>query len=775
MGTACSVVDNLRDVERTRRRRESMPVAARLYGGAVIGTGALLLVACFPRSVPDPLLFLTVLLLGIFSSAFKLSLPLSKSGATISVSYVADLMALMLVGPNLTMLMAGASAWSQCGLQLRRQTSVFRTLFSVAAIVITVQATGLAYTLLGGVPGHFDSPATVVRPLVAGAAVYFSLNTFMVAAAIALATREQPYKVWRDTFLWSAPSCFVGAGVAILAAWLLGTEAVWFTPLALAPAYLTYRTHKVYLGRIEDERRHSEEIRGLHAQAMEALALARESQQALGAEKERLTVTLRSLGEAVVATGLDGRILLANHAAELFAGRQQQEIVGRLLSEVFPTLESANSRSCTAQQGAAGRTGTDTESPCRATLIAADGTRRLVEHTATPLRNDNGAAEGMVVVVRDVSDAARLEEERQKAGKLASLGVLAGGIAHDFNNILTAILGNISLAQMDPALGPQTNQRLAEAERACARAKTLTHQLLTFSKGGAPLKKVLCVNDLIRESAAFVLRGTNARCEFSLGPALWPVEADEGQMAQVINNLVINAREAMPDGGVVVIRSTNVQKDAGPSVRIEVEDRGVGIPQQNLARIFDPYFTTKHQGSGLGLATCYSIVRNHGGHIEVKSAVGRGTTFSVTLPAHPGGLPAATEKQPGAKIGRGRVLVMDDEEPVRNLVRMMLGRLGYDAEVAADGRQAIEMYKRAMDERRVFDVVVMDLTVPGGLGGKEAIGELRRLDPSVKAIVSSGYAEDPVMAQFERFGFSGVVPKPFGSAELSHALQLVLS
>jgi PAS domain S-box-containing protein len=774
----CGVADLVRPVRATREQPQPLPTGAKRYVWVVIATGTLVLLLRFPHGIPNLPLFAVLFALAQFTSAFKVSLPLSKSGATMSVSYVADFMAVMLVGPDLTMIMAGIGAWAQCTFNRRRRTGLLRTLFSIATLVLTVQATGLAFLWLGGQPGRFNT-FTIVRPLVAGAMVYFLVNTVLVAGAIALTTNQSPRRVWHDTFLWSAPSYFVGAGVSVLAAWLINTEGVWFTPLAAAPVWLTYRTYKVYLGRIEDERRHVQEISGLHDQAMEALAMARQSQRELAAEKERLTVTLKSLGEAVITTDLHGRILLLNHTAEVFAGCSQEQVIGKSLSAVFKLIDASTAAASESPVDAILRPHRTAEAHNRATLVSRDGTQRLVEHTGMPIRNNDGAVEGVVVVVRDVSDVARLEEERQKAGKLASLGVLAGGIAHDFNNILTAIVGNISLARLDASLDFQTDGQLGEAEKACARAKTLTHQLLTFSKGGTPVKKTVGLNDIIRESAGFALRGTNVRCDFVLADNLWAVEADEGQMVQVLNNLVLNAQQAMAGGGTIVITSQNQAADAGrdprsPQVRISVEDRGVGIPEEHLNRIFDPYFTTKRQGSGLGLATSYSIVRNHGGSIDVRSIVNQGTVITITLPAHPERVPVRREARSVAKPGKGRVLVMDDEEALRNLARAMLGKLGYEVAVAADGREAIEMYRSAKEANRTFDVVVMDLTVPGGIGGKDAIQDLLRIDPDVRAIVSSGYADDPVMAEYEAYGFKGVVPKPFGSGELSTALQQVL-
>ena len=309
------------------------------------------------------------------------------------------------------------------------------------------------------------------------------------------------------------------------------------------------------------------------------------------------------------------------------------------------------------------------------------------------------------------------------------------------------------------------------------RAKSLTQQLLTFSKGGKPLKTMIALREVIREATGFALRGSNVRCEFLLPDHLWAVEADEGQIVQVINNLVLNAVQAMPGGGLVAVHAENVPAGTDrpgdvPQVRIAIRDHGMGIPEEHLPRIFDPYFTTKKAGSGLGLATCYSIVSNHGGHFAVSSAVGQGTTMTFSLPAVVGeGQDTAVRTEAAPPRGKGRILVMDDEDAIRTVARAMLSRLGYRVEVAPDGQAAIELYQQARNAGDAFDMVIMDLTVPGGMGGKDAIKLLRSLDPNVTAIVSSGYADDPVMSEYQAYGFRGVVPKPFTVRELGRVLQ----
>ena len=366
--------------------------------------------------------------------------------------------------------------------------------------------------------------------------------------------------------------------------------------------------------------------------------------------------------------------------------------------------------------------------------------------------------------------------ELLKAQKLELIGVLAGGIAHDFNNILTAILGNISLARYQMNEPEKVALRLKEAESAAARARDLTQQLLTFARGGDPVKKVVQVPDLLKEAAAFALHGSHAGCAFDFADDLWPLEADEGQLVQVVHNLVLNAVQAMPEGGTITVRAQNegARQRAEGFVKISISDTGAGIPEQHLDRIFDPYFTTKQQGNGLGLASCYSIINKHGGTITAESLLGRGSTFHIVLPAsmqHKGSQPRL-----GSTLSRGsgRVLVMDDEEVVRALSKAILDQLGYSAECVADGSQAVSAYLKAREEDAPFSAVILDLTVPGAMGGKEAVKMLLKIDPQVKAIVCSGYCTDPVMANHREYGFSAVLCKPFRPLDLSKVLQELL-
>ena len=413
-------------------------------------------------------------------------------------------------------------------------------------------------------------------------------------------------------------------------------------------------------------------------------------------------------------------------------------------------------------------------------IIFPDGTIGYVSVQIFIVKDDRGKTIKTYGVNQDITELKRLEREFLKSQKMESIGTLAGGIAHDFNNILTIILGNIILARDQAAPETETYELLSDADKATRRAQSLTKQLLTFAKGGMPVKEFAPLKDVIKESALFVTRGAKSKCEFSIAEDLWSGEVDLGQINQVINNIVINANQAMPEGGIIYIDAVNLVMDGanewklnpGKYIRISIRDEGIGIPEKYLSKIFDPYFSTKQKGSGLGLATSYSIIKNHGGAITTESVLGKGTTFHIYLPA--------SEKQFFKKRersvikGEGRILVMDDEASVRKLVVKMLERLGYKAASAKDGAEAIEMYKKEKESGKFFDAVILDLTIPGGMGGKETIKKLKETDPEVKAIVSSGYSGDPVLAYYREYGFAGIIPKPFESKLLSKVLYEVL-
>ena len=496
-------------------------------------------------------------------------------------------------------------------------------------------------------------------------------------------------------------------------------------------------------------------------------------EEALGAEKERLAVTLRSIGDACVTLDNDGRVIMFNPVAERLSGRVFDDAAGKLVSEVLHLVDARTRRRSQHLIQQIVTTGSSDAPAALHILISTEGAERLVETSSSPIRDRLGHKLGAIIVLRDVTERQRAEEERQKAEKLESLGLVAGGIAHDFNNILTTILGNVSLALGGSEIPPMITDRLGAARKAAQRAQELAGQLLTFAKGGAPIKQTIDLGQFLDNTVNCAVAGSRTTGDLQIAKDLWPVEADPGQLSQVIANLTINADQSMPAGGSVQVVAENLELPldsislglrAGRWVRFSVQDHGVGIPEQYLKKIFDPYFTTKPTGSGMGLATAYSIVKSHGGVILVESTPAVGSIFSVFLPASAKAIQTtAAETAPPAvaQPGNNRVLVLDDEEAICMLVTCALEPLGYEVTETQDGLVALEKYADAMRSGRKYDLVISDLTMPGRMSGQEAIKPLRELDPDVRAIVSSGYANDPVMSRFQEFGFTGMIAKPY--------------
>jgi PAS domain S-box-containing protein len=763
---------------------KALPWTAQLYIAAVIVAGAAAITALFPKTWPPADLFAALLLASCVTSTWKVNLPIPlSSGSTLSMSYAANLTALLLLGPPPALLVALAGTWTQCTFKVKRTYPMYRTAFSLAAEAITMAATAAAYAALGGswTPVEFEGLA---RPLVGAIAAYFVVNTSLVAAAIALSTRQPFIRIWREDFLWSASGFIVGGSAGAVASVIAARGQVWSVFLMAMPVYVAYRTYAVFVGRLDDQRRHVEQTERLHAEAVAALRQARESELALAEQKEQLVVMLRSIGDGVMACNRDGTILLINKAAETLTGWPADEAIGQPLSSVFQSLEPESRRRCNNFSLAAADAADASGRRCSSILVARDLTERHIEECATPLSDGSGQTIGVMLAFRDISDALRVQEERARTGRLESLGLLAGGIAHDFNNILMAIMGNISMARATMPAGVAAGVPLAEAEHACVRARQVTWQLLTFSKGGVPLRKPVGIARLLEEAAALALRGSNVSCTFEIAPDLHNIEADDVQLVQVFTNVLINAQQAMPHGGVITVRAETVVEPArrsqlalpvepGTYLRVTVIDRGIGIPAEHVPRIFDPYFSTKQRGSGLGLATTYSIVKNHGGFIAVDSGLGRGTTMQIHFPV----ATAARQVAPlivASGSNRPRILVMDDEAAMRTLAANMLEFLGYDAEVVDGGNAALERFDRALRSERHFDAVMLDLMVPGDLGGREAVGRLARLDPAIRAVLVTGYAQDAVVTDFREYGFAAKMTKPYSLQELRSTLETVL-
>ncbi|MCL5422552.1 MAG: PAS domain S-box protein, partial [Nitrospirae bacterium] len=418
--------------------------------------------------------------------------------------------------------------------------------------------------------------------------------------------------------------------------------------------------------------------------------------------------------------------------------------------------------------------------------IDAEGNILYVETRAFPLKDASGSVTSVIESISNMTEKHLLQEERLKTQKLEAIGMLAGGIAHDFNNLLQGVFGYISLAKLTANDREKSIAALEQAEKALHMTVKLTNQLLTFSKGGKPMKKRIDLRAVIENATKFAMSGSRAEYRLDIAARLRAVEADEGQIGQVIQNIVLNADQAMPTSGTVSITARNVdapeagvpiQLKPGVYAEVSISDSGLGIPEQYLPMIFDPYFTTKEKGSGLGLATSYSIIRNHGGLIDVKSETGKGSTFLVYLPAVVSGQEAMSLRQPAGSrppVRTGKVLLMDDERVILDVAGQLIRALGHEVEFAVHGADAIEKYESAEQTGKPFTVLILDLTIRGGMGGIETLKKIREKHPGAKAIVSSGYSENAALSDYARHGFIGVLKKPYTVGGLQAALDEAL-
>lgn len=502
------------------------------------------------------------------------------------------------------------------------------------------------------------------------------------------------------------------------------------------------------------------------------------AEQALRDSEEKFREIAELLPEAVYETDTEGVITFANRKAYEYFGYEAQDFQRGV--RVFDMLAPEDRERAIGNLRQVINKGV--HGAVEYTGVRKDGARFPISVRSNRVHR-NGIPVGTRGVVMDISQQKAFEHEHLRTQKLESLGILAGGIAHDFNNLLTGILGNISIARLSDILDPEVNEGLEEAERAAMRARDLTRQLLTFSKGGEPVMKVVSPAQLIREAISFALRGSSVKPEIAIVDGVWCLNADAGQIGQVIHNLAINAVQAMPDGGRLRVTVDNLTFEdsvhhvlpAGKYVSIEVADEGLGIPDRLLQRIFDPYFTTKQTGSGLGLATSYSIVKKHQGHIDVESLQGAGTTFTVYLPATEG----ETDTSEGALVrdlaGSGKILLMDDEDYIRDLGARILSRYGYEVECVAHGGEAIERFAMAAESGKGFDLAILDLTIPGGMGGRETLEKIHMIRPDLPAIVCSGYSSDPIISRYNDFGFAAMVAKPYRPEDLVQAVATLLA
>jgi PAS domain S-box-containing protein len=518
-------------------------------------------------------------------------------------------------------------------------------------------------------------------------------------------------------------------------------------------------------------------------QLKQEIATRQTAERNLAAEKQRLEVTLASIVDGVIATDTDSKIVLMNRVASGLTGCDNWEKQGLSLPEVVRLINAQSKSRITDTVESVMKSGQPVQIQHNLLLVNREGKEIPVVCSVAPIRNPDHSIVGTVIVLRDVSERMRWEDEMQRAAKLETVGTLAGGIAHDFNNILTAITGNISLAKLMTTEGTPLYTRLDSAEEATLKARSITQQLVTFSKGGAPIKEAADIKTLIRKTTDFVLSGTNSRAEISIAPDLYPVDADITQIGQVIGNLVINANQAMPQGGIVMVTAENVTAESmspedsdGHYVRISVKDHGVGIPEENLKKIFDPWFTTKKTGTGLGLASCQSIIQKHGGQMKVVSEVGVGTTFFVYLvPSKT--RPVEEDQAPTEHAGsvQRKILLMDDDDNILIATGELLRHHGFIVKEARDGAEAIRIYCEEAEAGRPVDAVIMDLTVPCGMGGEECIARLKTLYPDVRCIVSSGYSDNEIMSNYLAYGFMDVLQKPYKIDTLIAKLHAMIS
>jgi PAS domain S-box-containing protein len=512
----------------------------------------------------------------------------------------------------------------------------------------------------------------------------------------------------------------------------------------------------------------------------------RGAEVSLRESEERLRATMEAMPVAI-AVAVGPRIEYVNEGFSRLFGWRHEDVpdVAAWFERAYPdpAHRAQLQQRWSAEVESATRRGVQV-GPTEARVRCRDGGERLVLINAQPFRDR------LLAIFTDLTERERLQGEVLKLQKLESLGVLAGGIAHDFNNLLTGILGNVSLARSLLPPGQETVEILAEAEGASRRAAELAYQLLTFAKGSEPVKRAVSVRGLVEATSSLVLRGTRATLTLDLPERLRDVEADEGQLGQALTNILLNAVQAMPEGGTVRVSAADVRVEPGGPlpvapglapgayVRLRVADTGPGIDRAHLHRVFDPYFTTKATGSGLGLASVHSILRKHGGAVTVRSAPGEGAAFDLWIPASaaplaprgaaaPAVVPLATAAHP--------VLVMDDEPAIRQVSQRMLTRLGYAVEACCSGEEAVARYRAARAAGRPFGAVIMDLTVRGGMGGAEAAQRILAEDPEARLVVSSGYSNDPVMAEHASHGFRATLHKPYQVAEMAEVLARLLA
>lgn len=508
----------------------------------------------------------------------------------------------------------------------------------------------------------------------------------------------------------------------------------------------------------------------------------KETTQKLRKSEERLRVALRSIADSIITTDVNGNIELINKTAEHITGWNYKDAIKKPLTEVFNIINDYTSERYPDPIIEILEQNEIIEFHNHTVLIDKNNNHKYITGNAAPIKDNSNNIIGAVIVFRDETESRKIERELQKASQLESIGILAGGIAHDFNNFLTPIIGTISLLKEED----NVDTKLLEIiETAANEARNLTKQLLTFSKGGAPVKKISTIENLIKNTINFALSGSNIKSNLNIPKNIWATNIDEGQITQVMNNIIINAKQAMPEGGEINITVDNIKitqekriltfpHKVGKFVKISIRDHGKGIPINDINRIFDPFFSTKKDGNGLGLAITFSIIKKHEGYITVESEPNKGTTFHLYLPALKEDSPSKMKPQNKTISGKGKILLMDDDKNILVVTGAMLENLGYDVILTENGENAIEEILNARELNSPIDLAIMDLTIPGGMGGKEAIEKIKVIDPDFKIIVSSGYSNDEIMANHKAFGVNGILVKPYQITDLSSVLNKVL-
>jgi len=504
----------------------------------------------------------------------------------------------------------------------------------------------------------------------------------------------------------------------------------------------------------------------------------KKNEEILNREKRELSVTLNSIGEGVISTDNSGKIVFMNGVAQELTGWTYRENSRPDIHVVYDIYDEESEEHRINPYDLVITTEMPVESSRHSILVAQDQSKKIIIDSCSPLKDEEDHIIGTVLVFRDMTERLKMETEIGKIQKLESLGVLAGGIAHDFNNILTAILGNLNLSRMDdPRI--DNNEFILDAEKACLNAQDLTRQLMTFSRGGAPVKEIARIENIVKEISSFLLRGSSITVDYKIPDDLWAVEVDTGQIGQVFSNIILNARQAMDDNGTIIIEAKNKTiseadmspLDPGFYITISVKDSGPGILQKDLKQIFDPYFSTRKNGSGLGLTSVYSIIKRHNGHITAESEENKGSLFTLFIPAADK-YDASGKQSDGIIIkGEGTVLLMDDDLNVLKVTSSMLLKIGYDVITTKDGKETIKVYKEYLNRGDSIDAVLLDLTIPGGMGGAETMSKLLDIDPDVKAIVYSGYSNDEILSNYQIHGFKNMMTKPFTIEELSKKLK----